>query len=85
MVGGVVDDQAADDRPERRRRCRAWREIRPMLAATRSRGNSSRMIAEAEREDAAADALQDAAGDDDLERVAERGDDRAGGEDSRAR
>ena len=55
-------------RPDRRRRCPRRAEIRPMPVGTRSRGNSSRMIAEAEREDAAADALQHAAGDHQAER-----------------
>ena len=60
-------------------------EIRPMLEDTCSRGNSSRMMREAEREDAAADALQDAAGDEHLERLAQRGDHRAGGEHAQRR
>ena len=44
VVGGVVDEQAAEDRPSAAADAERCAEIRPMLRRDRSRGNSSRMI-----------------------------------------
>ena len=77
VVGGVVDQQAADDEA----RAAADAERRRDQADARADALARELVAddpEAQREDAAADALQHAAGDDDLERVAERRHDRAG-------
>ena len=85
VVGGVVDEHAADHQARGRRRCRRW----PRSGRCSSDDPLARELVaddrEAEREDAAAGALQDAAGDDEPERVPQRGDDRAGARTRRAR
>ena len=81
VVGGVVGDEAAEDQAG----AAADAERGGDQADARADLLARELVAddpEAEREDAAAGALQDAAGDDDLEAGAERGDDRAGHEDA---
>ena len=79
VIRGVVGDDAAEDQPG----AAADAEGRGDQADAARDLLARELVAddpEAEREDAAAGALQDAAEDDDLEAGAERGDDRAGGE-----
>ena len=80
----MVDDEAADHEPETAadRRERREQADAPGNAVARELVADD---AEAEREDAAADALHDAAGNDDPERRPERRDDRARGERAAAR
>ena len=80
VVAGVVDDDAAEDQAGPPPMPNVA-EIRPMLERDALARELVADDAEAEREDAAARALHDAAGDDDLEACAERRDDGAGGED----
>ena len=81
VVGGVVGDEAAEDQAG----AAADAERGGDQADARADLLARELVAddpEAEREDAAAGALQDAAGDHDLEAGAERGEDRAGHEDA---
>ena len=86
VVGGVVDEQRRrSTRPERRRRCRRSPRSGRCCRATRSRGNSSRMIPKQSGKMPPPTPCRTRPATTIPSVVAERRDDRAGGEDAAAR